>query len=249
MPYTYKKEGDKYVVYLKKTGKRVGATKGNKAALKKYLAALHVHTKNESYMKNSKPIKLKSLLNLRESEERDDKTMDKDQKKAFLEAVYQFADHSKSIYRQHNIKEVSQYLGELLEAAEHLTLSETQDWFDNVTVSRHMKHLGEAYKIFEKTATEMDTLQQRLEACYEDIGETLGKYYDINGMVNEVNEATEANPEQEKEYRKFFTKSLKKFKVKGPEDLETDKQRKKFFNYIDKNYQAPSEPKEDSNEE
>lgn len=43
MPYTYKKEGDKYVVYKKDGGKRVGATAGNKTALKKYLAALHMH--------------------------------------------------------------------------------------------------------------------------------------------------------------------------------------------------------------
>ena len=45
MPYTYKKEGNKYVVY-KKTGKRVGATKGTKKALKKYLAALQMHSES-----------------------------------------------------------------------------------------------------------------------------------------------------------------------------------------------------------
>lgn len=40
MPYTHKKVGDQYVVY--KGGKKVGATKGTKEALKKYLAALHI---------------------------------------------------------------------------------------------------------------------------------------------------------------------------------------------------------------
>lgn len=52
MPYTYKKEGDKYVVYKKDGGKRVGATAGNKTALKKYLAALHMYAEavvNENY--------------------------------------------------------------------------------------------------------------------------------------------------------------------------------------------------------
>ena len=43
MPYRYEKQGDKYVVYKKDSGKRVGATAGNKEALKKYLAALHMH--------------------------------------------------------------------------------------------------------------------------------------------------------------------------------------------------------------
>ena len=49
MPYTYKKEGDKYVVYKKDGGKRVGATKGTKEALKKYLAALHMHEIKRKY--------------------------------------------------------------------------------------------------------------------------------------------------------------------------------------------------------
>ena len=42
MPYSYKKVGDKYCVY-KEGGAKVGCTAGNKEALKKYLAALHIH--------------------------------------------------------------------------------------------------------------------------------------------------------------------------------------------------------------
>ena len=45
MPYKIKKQGDEYVVYKKDTGKRVGATAGNKEALRKYLAALHINAK------------------------------------------------------------------------------------------------------------------------------------------------------------------------------------------------------------
>lgn len=47
MPYKVKKQGDQYVVYKKDTGKRVGSTAGNKEALRKYLAALHINA-NES---------------------------------------------------------------------------------------------------------------------------------------------------------------------------------------------------------
>jgi hypothetical protein len=50
MPYRVKKQGDKYVVYKKDTGDRVGATAGNKEALRKYLAALHINAK-ESVIK------------------------------------------------------------------------------------------------------------------------------------------------------------------------------------------------------
>ena len=141
--------------------------------------------------------------------------------------------NSNYIYRNQSLKETAQYLGELIEAASQLTLAETEDWFDGVTVGRHMKHLGESYKIFEKTAQEMSTLQQRLESAYEDIGGTLNKYYDIGGMV------TEASGE---DYQKFFSKAMKKFKIQDPADLEQPKQKKRFFNWVDKNYVAKEEP-------
>ena len=47
MPYRYEKQGDQYVVYKKDSGKRVGATAGNKESLKKYLAALHMNENEE----------------------------------------------------------------------------------------------------------------------------------------------------------------------------------------------------------
>lgn len=51
MPYRVRKQGEKYVVYNKDTGKRVGATAGNKQALRKYLAALHINTNEEISLK------------------------------------------------------------------------------------------------------------------------------------------------------------------------------------------------------
>jgi len=41
---------------------------------------------------------------------------------------------------------------------------------------------------------------------------------------------------------------MKKFKIQEPSDLGDDKSKKKFFNWIDANYQAPEEPKEDKEE-
>jgi len=245
MPYSYKKEGDKYVVYKKDTGKRVGATKGTKEALKKYLAALHIHAesiKNEN-MKSNKPIKLASLVKLTEGEDTETK-MSMQEKKAFVEAVYRFAEHSNDIYRKHSLRETSKSLGALIEAASKLTLAETEDWFDGVTVGRHMKHLSEAHKIFEKTAHEIETLQQRLESCFEDIGSTLNKYYDVGGMVTEASAIAGAG----QDYQKFFQKAMKKFKIQDPADLESDKSKKKFFNWVDKNYVAKSEPGKEKGE-
>ena len=49
-----------------------------------------------------------------------------------------------------------------------------------------MKQLREAYKVFEKTAGEVHTLQQRLESAYEDMGGTLNKYYKISEAMDAV---------------------------------------------------------------
>ncbi len=50
MPYTHKKVGDQYCVYKKDTGKKVGCTDGNKEALRKYLAALHINDSLREYI-------------------------------------------------------------------------------------------------------------------------------------------------------------------------------------------------------
>jgi len=101
------------------------------------------------------------------------------EKHAFLEACKSYSKSNPSIYRNGNIKDKIEEIRDLVEIAEQLTLQETENWFDNVTVSRHMKQLKEAFKVFEKTGQELDSLQQRFESSYEDIGEVLSKYYEV----------------------------------------------------------------------
>jgi hypothetical protein len=36
---------------------------------------------------------------------------------------------------------------------------------------------------------------------------------------------------------------MKKFGISSPDELESDEAKKKFFNYVDKNYQAKAEGK------
>ena len=45
--------------------------------------------------------------------------------------------------------------------------------------------MNEAYKVFEKTANEMNSLQQRLESAYDDMGMVLNRYYKVNGALKE----------------------------------------------------------------
>ena len=40
------------------------------------------------------------------------------------------------------------------------------------------------------------------------------------------------------EYQKFFNAAMKKFKINSPADLKSDDEKKKFFDYVDKNYKG-----------
>ena len=180
-------------------------------------------------------MKLKSILkNINENVD-EPVQITEEQKAAFLEHIKSFNVFGEAIYRSQNIVEALKEIKNIVETAHHLTLQETGDWFDKVTVNRHMKQLKESYKTFEKTANEMYTLQQRLEACYEDMGNTLNKYYDISegGTLQE----------KDSEYQKHFSKMMQKAKIESPADLETPQQKKKFFQQVDKTFKSKEEQK------
>ena len=126
---------------------------------------------------------LKHILNEKYLGEEEKPAMSKDEKKSFLEAVSQYHKLGEMVYRESNLHELAETLGNIVTTAEGLTIQESEHWFDNVTVSRHMKQLQEAFKTFEKTAGEMSGMQQRLEAAYEDIGTVLNKYYTVNNSL------------------------------------------------------------------
>ena len=138
-----------------------------------------------------------------------------------------------SIFGESNITKVAEKLSWIATQAKSHTLSETEDWFDKITVNRNMKELTGLSGQFGKIAKEAKSLQERMGALYEDMGNILGRYYEIGEQVTEV----EGDKE---EYQKFFNAALKKFGVSSPDELDDDK-KKEFFNHVDKNWQGDNE--------
>jgi len=133
-------------------------------------------------------MKLKNLLKesqhlnyqrMNVGEENEEKGMTNEEKREFLKAVSEYKKFGESIYRSGNLAEVYESIKNIVETAQKVTLEETGDWFDKVTVNRHMKSMNESFKVFSNTIKEVNTLQQRLESCYDEMGEVLGKYYEI----------------------------------------------------------------------
>lgn len=105
---------------------------------------------------------------------------------AFLKEVAKFNEYGKAIYRSSGLKEASTAINKIIENAEHVVLQETQDWFDEMTVKRNLKTLKDAAKEFNKTVAEVSKLQQRAEALYEEMGGTLGRYFEIAEAMDSV---------------------------------------------------------------
>lgn len=101
-------------------------------------------------------------------------------KKEIMEMIGKFNEYGKHIYRADELRNITNEMKDVIEKAKDMTLQETEGSFDGITVGRHMKTLESSMQLFEKTASEINTLQQRLESVYEDIGSVLNKYYKIN---------------------------------------------------------------------
>jgi division protein CdvB (Snf7/Vps24/ESCRT-III family) len=126
-----------------------------------------------------------NLINENSRMRHEDQGLTNEDKKAFLEAVANFHKLGEMVYSKAGLQEVTTTLKSVVERAEKVTMQESEHWFDNVTVSRHMKQMNEAMKVFEKTAGEMSGLQQRLESAYEDMGTVLNRYYKINEALQD----------------------------------------------------------------
>ena len=153
-----------------------------------------------------------------------------------------------TLYQQQSLKKTAKSLSEIAEMAATHTVQETEDWFDKVTVTRNMKELTNHSKQFSKIAEEASSVQQRLSALYEDMGVILYRYYDIPethipGHDDDDRDVRSKDSIEEGDYEQFFQSAMKKFGIKSPDELGDDEKKKKFFNYVDKNYKAKAEGK------
>ena len=88
-----------------------------------------------------------TVLNEKYLGEEEEPKMTSEDRTSFLEAVANFHKLGEMIYSSSKLKEVTATLKNVVENAEKLTVTESEHWFDNVTVSRHMKQINEAMKL------------------------------------------------------------------------------------------------------
>ena len=170
-------------------------------------------------------------------------TQEKVSAKEVKESMKQFSNFSKVLQKEENMKQIAETLSQIANTAKTYTLSETDDWFDKVTVNRNMKELTNLSKSFGKIAKESNSLQQRLGGLYEDMGHVLGRYFEMEGDPSAEDAediGVKGNSIKEGDYEEFFKKALGKFGVSSPDELD-DEKKKELFNYVDANYKADNE--------
>ena len=109
-----------------------------------------------------------------------------EQKKTFLEAMQKFNEYGKHIYRESELKSIIENMETLMSGASNFIIDESDDWFDSVTIKRDSKDINNTAQAFTKTAREMVGMQHRLESLYEDLGNKLGRYYDLGEAMDPV---------------------------------------------------------------
>ena len=103
-----------------------------------------------------------------------------------IEAIKNYSRVGKQLYNNNGILDAAKQLAQMAESAQNHVLSETDDWFDTVSVKRNMKELKGLTSHFKKTAVEANSVNQRLSALYEDMGNILNRYYDIEEALDPV---------------------------------------------------------------
>ena len=103
-----------------------------------------------------------------------------------IEAIKSYSRVGKQLYNNNGILDAAKQLAQMAESAQNHVLSETDDWFDAVSVKRNMKELKGLTGNFKKTALEANSVNQRLSALYEDMGNILNRYYDIEEALDPV---------------------------------------------------------------
>ena len=135
------------------------------------------------------------------------------------EAIRNYGRVGEALYKMGGILEAAKQLSEMADAAQNHVLSETNDWFDSVSVKRNMKELKGLTSQFKKTAVEANSVNQRLSALYEDMGNILNRYYEIDEAMDPVGKEdgdidNDGDKDDSDEYlakrRKAISKAIKK---------------------------------------
>jgi hypothetical protein len=107
------------------------------------------------------------------------KPMTREEKQQFVQEVANFSALGDSVYGKGDLEEIVQRVKNIVERADRI-MTESEDMISNVGMKKVNKRMYEDYRDFESAARELKEAQDRMSMCYENIGQHLNRYFDVN---------------------------------------------------------------------
>ena len=105
--------------------------------------------------------------------------MSREEKRAFVQEVANFTALGESVYGKGDLEQMVERVKRIVENADRI-MTESDDWMSNVAHKKNNKRMHEDYRDFEQAARELKESQDRMAMCYENIGQHLSRYFDVN---------------------------------------------------------------------
>jgi hypothetical protein len=107
------------------------------------------------------------------------KPMSRKEKQNFVQEVANFSALGESVYGKGDLEQIVERVKNIVERADRI-MTESDDWMANVAHKKNNKRMHEDYKDFEHAARELKEAQDRMALAYENIGQHLSRYFDVN---------------------------------------------------------------------
>lgn len=107
------------------------------------------------------------------------KPMTREEKQTFVQEVANFSALGESVYGKGDLERTCERVKNIVERADRI-MTESDDAISNVGMNKVNKRMREDYKDFADAATTLKEAQDRMAMAYENIGQHLNRYFDVN---------------------------------------------------------------------
>ena len=101
-----------------------------------------------------------------------------DEKKQFVQEIANFSALGESVYGKGDIEEIVERVKRIVNNADRI-MTESDDWMSNVSHKKGNKRMHEDFKDFMAAAEQLQQAQQQMAIAYENIGQHLSRYFDV----------------------------------------------------------------------
>ena len=105
--------------------------------------------------------------------------MTREEKQNFMQEIANFSVLGESVYGKGDLERTCERVKNIVERADRI-MTESDDWMQNVAHKKGNKRMHEDYRDFEDAATTLKEAQDRMAMAYENIGQHLNRYFDVN---------------------------------------------------------------------